>query len=294
MKNKTCILLLIFVILGCQDKQHRQTILEGKADIYVDESLAPIVRDEADVFESTYDAHLRIIPETEAEILNDLMSGKSAIAVLSRRLSDEERKFFERRKIIPRTTPFATDGIALIRNNSDRDTLVDMADIVSLLQGKSLRIKGLVFDNPNSGAARQLSAIAGVSTFPATVYAMGSNRKTIEYISTHPEMVGVVGLNWLDQPAPDMEAMLSKINILSLKAPDGKYYAPTQNNIAEGKYPLARELVVVDCQGFSGLGMGFASFAAGERGQRIVLKSGLLPAKIPGRKIVIRNTINKP
>jgi hypothetical protein len=28
--------------------------------------------------------------------------------------------------------------------------------------------------------------------------------------------------------------------------------------IAEGKYPLARDLYIVNCQGYSGLGMGFA------------------------------------
>jgi phosphate transport system substrate-binding protein len=38
--------------------------------------------------------------------------------------------------------------------------------------------------------------------------------------------------------------------------------------------------------------MGFASFVAGDIGQRIILKSGLLPVRIPGRRINIRNKIN--
>jgi hypothetical protein len=36
-----------------------------------------------------------------------------------------------------------------------------------------------------------------------------------------------------------------------------------QNNIAEGTYPLARDLYIINCQGYSGLGMGFPSFVAG-------------------------------
>jgi phosphate transport system substrate-binding protein len=55
---------------------------------------------------------------------------------------------------------------------------------------------------------------------------------------------------------------------------------------------LARELYIVNCQGFSGLGMGFASFVAGDIGQRIILKSGLLPYKVPPRKLSIRNQIS--
>jgi phosphate transport system substrate-binding protein len=54
---------------------------------------------------------------------------------------------------------------------------------------------------------------------------------------------------------------------------------------------LARDLYIINAQGFSGLGMGFASFVAGDIGQRIILKSGLLPVRVPGRKINIRNEI---
>jgi phosphate transport system substrate-binding protein len=92
---------------------------------------------------------------------------------------------------------------------------------------------------------------------------------------------------------PDMQAYVDKVNILSVKSPTGdNFYSPSQNNIAEGKYPLARDLYIINAQGYSGLGMGFASFVAGDIGQRIILKSGLLPVRIPGRKINIRNEIS--
>jgi phosphate transport system substrate-binding protein len=39
--------------------------------------------------------------------------------------------------------------------------------------------------------------------------------------------------------------------------------------------------------------MGFASFLAGDIGQRIVLKSGLLPIQMPGRNIMTRKEIEK-
>jgi len=90
-----------------------------------------------------------------------------------------------------------------------------------------------------------------------------------------------------------MQQYIDKINLLSIKnTTDNKYYIPTQNNIAEGKYPLARDLYLINCQGFSGLGMGFASFIAGEVGQRIILKSGLVPVRFPSRNIVVRKEIN--
>jgi phosphate transport system substrate-binding protein len=47
-------------------------------------------------------------------------------------------------------------------------------------------------------------------------------------------------------------------------------------------------LYLVNCQGYSGLAMGFATFVGGDIGQRIVLKSGLLPVQIPTRKLNIK------
>ena len=91
-----------------------------------------------------------------------------------------------------------------------------------------------------------------------------------------------------------MIEIIKKINVLSVKGlNDDDYYSPTQNDLGEKKYPLARDLFIINCQGYSGLGMGFASFIAGDIGQRIVLKSGLLPVRTPGRNLKIRSQIIK-
>jgi phosphate transport system substrate-binding protein len=50
---------------------------------------------------------------------------------------------------------------------------------------------------------------------------------------------------------------------------------------------------VLNYQGYAGLGTGFASFVVGDTGQRIVLKSDLLPITIPDRNIIIRKDIIK-
>jgi phosphate transport system substrate-binding protein len=261
----------------------------------VDETLTPIIEDQVAVFESNYKSKIKISSKSESEIVNSLFTEKSVIAVLSRKLTEEENKIFEQKKITPKTTKFATDAIAFISNKSKNDTLIELKSIVEFLQGKdNAKIKGLVFDNPNSSTVRFMNEIAGIKKSPEKgIYSFKSNEEVIKFVSENKGMIGVVGVNWLSQPNPDMIQYVKEINILSvknLKSPN--YYSPTQNNIAEGKYPLARDLFIINCQGYSGLGMGFASFVAGDIGQRIVLKSGLLPIKIPGRKINIRKEIS--
>jgi phosphate transport system substrate-binding protein len=163
------------------------------------------------------------------------------------------------------------------------------------MQGQSSsKIKGFVFDNPNSSTVRLLTSISGIKTIRTDqVYSFKTNEEVIKFVAQNEGMIGVVGVNWLSQPMPKMQEFVDKVNVLSVKSLTGKdYYLPNQNDLAEGKYPLARDLYIVNCQGNSGLGMGFASFVAGDIGQRIILKSGLLPVTMPGRRLNIRKEIN--
>jgi phosphate transport system substrate-binding protein len=63
--------------------------------------------------------------------------------------------------------------------------------------------------------------------------------------------------------------------------------------LALKQYPLTRNLYILNFTGKLGLGMEFAAFIAGDKGQRIILKSGLLPDSIPGREINIVSKIQR-
>ena len=288
---------LLFVMCNQkeQKKTSKETILKGSATIFVDETLAPIIEDQVAVFESKYDAKIKLVSKSESETVNSLFKEKSAIAILTRNLTPQENIIFEQKKITPKITKFAMDAIAFISNKSNNDTLIDLKDVVAFMQGKpSPAIKGLVFDNPNSSTVHYMNSLAGIQSIPEKgVYSFKTNEEVIKFVAQNNGMVGVLGVNWLFQPMPEMQKYVDKVNVLSVKGlSEPNYYAPTQNNIAEGKYALARDLYVVNGQGYSGLGMGFASFVAGDIGQRIILKSGLLPIKIPGRRINVRRGIN--
>ncbi len=281
---------LVFACNQISDKNAKETILKGSTIIYVDETLAPIIEDQVSVFENEYEAKVTLVAKSESETVNSLFKEKAAIAILSRNLSAEELKIFKQRKINPKTTVFATDAIAFIANKNNKDTLVALQDVISFMQGKPVAsIKGLVFDNLNSSTVRYMNSLAGINAIPENgVFSFKSNGDVIKYVSENDGMIGVVGVNWLSQPLPAMQTYVDNVTTLGVKGlKSDNYYIPSQNNIAEGKYPLARDLYIINCQGFSGLGMGFASFVAGDVGQRIILKSGLLPVRIPTRKFTI-------
>lgn len=298
MKNNIVIYVAgLFVLLGAscqQNKKDVQTYTSGKEKILVDESLVPIIEDQTYLFESTYpDAKLELIPESENALINSFMSDKAQIAILSRELTSDERKHFENKKIEIRVNRFAIDGIALIAHASVKDSTTTVGDIIKVLKGETSGIQSLVFDNANSSTIRYFKELAGVKELPAKgVYALKSNPEVIKYVHDNPGAIGVVGVNWMVQPPVNLEQQVAALKILGVKNLAGKpgsdaYYKPNQNDIALELYPLTRSLYIINCEGGPGLGTGFASFIAGERGQRIVLKSGLLPDSIPPREINI-------
>jgi phosphate transport system substrate-binding protein len=289
--------LFVFIFFNCKKNESKdtseETILKGKATIYVDETITPIMEDQVMVFESKYDAKFTLISKSETEILNSLFKKEAKIAVIARNLTKKELNIFEQSKIVPKITKFAIDGIAFVTNKSSNDTLIALKDVIGFMKGeRSSKIKGLVFDNPNSSTVSYMNNLAGTNGLAAKdVYTFKTNNEVLKFVSENDGMIGVVGVNWLSQPVASMNSVIDNVNVLNVKGLDREgYYAPSQNNFAEGTYPLLRELYIVNCQGSTGLGMGIASFMAGDIGQRIVLKSGLLPYQIPTRKLNIRRS----
>jgi len=68
--------LLSIVLVSCKNKDTnpdklKETIIEGTTTILVDETILPIVEDEATVFESQYHAKIKLISKPETEVVND-------------------------------------------------------------------------------------------------------------------------------------------------------------------------------------------------------------------------------
>jgi phosphate transport system substrate-binding protein len=294
---KKYLFLVLFFAIACSKKEKSKiddTILTGEITVYVDETVTPIVEDQVLIFESRYEnTKINIVSKPEAQVLNLLFEGKAKIAILARNLSKKEQQFFEQKKVFPRQTVFAKDAVAFISNKQENDSLLDLTAVSNLMLEKPTTINGLVFDNANSSTVTTLKNKLKISTLPKTkIFSNETNAQIIEFVAKNKGMVGVVGLNWLLQSQSEKYVAANQMQVMAVKGIDKKAYVlPTQNNLAEGTYPLARSLYIINSQSYSGLGMGFASFIAGDVGQRIVLKSGLLPINMPVRKLNIRKEI---
>lgn len=297
------LLIVTFIfVLACKDKlnnnsESQETILTGEMDLYVDQTVQSIVQGQIDVFENQYKAKINLTAKTESEIVNDLLSGKTNMAVLTRRLTTQEENYFHNKKIIPRISHFASDAVVFIRNKTNNDTLLDLDEVYNLLHGKPSQLKSVVFENPNSSVVTYMNRWANVTNGKKeNIYSLSSTKEVFEFVTKNPDAIGVIGLDAITEPYPEWENLVSEVTVMAVKdvkksAADKQYYKPNQANLGEGLYPLKRSIYVLNYQGFAGLGTGFASFVVGDIGQRIVLKSDLLPITIPERNINIRKEL---
>jgi phosphate transport system substrate-binding protein len=153
----------------------------------------------------------------------------------------------------------------------------------------------VVFDNVKSGNFRYIKdTFMSGRVSPSYCFAVKSNKEVIEYVKYRKNAIGIIGANWISDKDDTVSVkFLSNIRVMGIGSPGdnsvmGTFRQPFQGYIAEGTYPLIRDVYVICKETFAGLGSGFASFIAGDVGQRIILKSGLVPATMPIRLVHVK------
>lgn len=274
------------------------TPTSGDIKISADETFYPVVDAELQVFQALY-TKAKVTPQygSEQQAMKDLFDDSVRLAIVARDLTDDEKKFFEQLTIKPRITKVAIDAIALITNPENHDSILTIQQVSDLFTGKTSSWKTIddksdlndiqvVFDNNGSSTARYIKEKFKIDSFPAYCSAVKTNQEVVNYVAEHKGAIGVIGVNWIsDGTDTTARDFLTKIQVIRISTdstgPRGEQ--PYQAYIAKGTYPLTRNIYIISREARSGLGTGFASFVAGDKGQRIILKSGLMPATMPVR-----------
>lgn len=287
--------------------ENTDTATSGTITIAADESIRPIVEAEVEVFESIYkDAHLNVVYTNEYDAMQMLIHDSARIAITSRMLLPDEKAAFDKAIITPHYAPFCNDAIAFIVNKEKNDTILTMEQVKALLDGEYSNWQNLnkvnspapiqvVFDSPKSGAIRHLKdSLLNGAELAKHCFAVENNVAVIEYVEKNKNAIGIIGVNWIsDKDDSTTNSFMKRIHVVSLVPKDpetaeSKTMKPYQAYIALKQYPLWRTIQITLREPRVGLGTGFASFVASDRGQRIVLKSGLVPATAPVRIIQLK------
>jgi len=299
--------LLICISCNRSGTKYSDTPTTGNIKISVDETFKPIAQAEIQVFEGIYRyAKIKAEYKPEIEIFKDIIKDSVRLIISSRKLNQKEADYFKSVKFFPKETRIAVDGIALIVNNTNPDTLISINMLKDIVTGKISSWKQMnpksrlskikvVFDNPNSSTVRFIiDSVCKGRELSSGLSATKDNSDVVEIVSANPGAIGIIGVNWVsDQSDSTAMSFLNKIKVMSVSLNDkptaANSFKPYQAYLSTGDYPLRRDVYVINADPRSGLPSGFASFLASDRGQRIILKSGILPATQPVRIVHVNN-----
>lgn len=302
------LLTLLFSCGSDPNKPYNDTPTSGTVRVAGDETLTQLLDANADTFMGLYRyATIQVDYSPEQDCFKKLLNDSAKVILATRKLRKDEEAFFKSKNLYPVTTRIAIDGLAIIINKANNDSLLSTEQLKAILDGKindwnainpssKLGEIRFVFDNTGSSTVRSLSdsLLEGKTEFPPNCFAVQTNPQVIDYVEQHPGAIGVIGVNWIsDRDDPKQLSFSKRIRVawLSKKLnpvyPDD-FFGPYQAYLFTGEYPLRRDVYLINREGRNGLGTGFASFVAGEQGQRIAKLSGLLPASPYTRDIILR------
>ena len=182
-------------------------------------------------------------------------------------------------------------------NQDNKDTLFTKEEIIGMLSGKDTlwksdgkKISGIhvVFDNVHSANSRYMTQLLPKGTaLGKNCFAVHSNPEVINYVTTHKNAIGIVSVNWISDKKDSLcRRFLNQVKVVGVKDDGAEtYFKPYQAYIKTKEYAFCRDVYMINRQTRAGLGMGFVSFVAGNIGQRIILKMGIVPAIAPTRMV---------
>ncbi|MCF0208556.1 MAG: substrate-binding domain-containing protein [Bacteroidaceae bacterium] len=270
----------------------------GHIAFAADESFSPVIDEEVQVFEASRpEAHLTAIYTNELDAINRLMNDSDSIWLVfaARDFKEKERDYLKKTKRIPISFPIAYDGLALIVNNSNPDSMISVKDVRRIFSGEATRWSDVfpssklgqievVFDNPKSSTVHWVadSLLGGKPINSPNIQAVKTSAEVIKCVEETPNAIGVVGSNWLNDKRDTTNITYkTNVTVMSVSNADkpefSSSYQPYQAYIQMGLYPLYRTVWALLNDPRHGLPWGFAHFVVSPIGQKIILKSALLP-----------------
>ncbi|MBQ9216003.1 MAG: substrate-binding domain-containing protein [Prevotella sp.] len=314
--NKLSQLVGLTLILGlfsaCGNKPNPEKELEYQkaSSIFVaDESFFPILDEELYYFTTQTLDSITPVYINEQDAVKKLMNKETWLAFTTRDFTKNERQDLINRRFRPRAIPIAYDGLAIIVNNTNPDTCITVNDFARILKGEVTNWKDIypqsklgeidvVFDNPLSSTVRWcVDSILGGQQFNAkNIGAVQTSAAVIDYVEKHENSLGIIGSNWLNDKRDTTNVTFKKnITVMGVsKMKTAEIYnswKPYQYYLYNGNYPLIRTIyALLNDTRPNGVATSFTHFIQLPKGQKIILRYGLLPrtANMNVRDVIIK------
>lgn len=299
-------LLAVFLTACVKNKNTEQqnTMRSGYIKIAVDQTLQNVIQQQIDVFEGLYPVDIEPIYTTEREAVELIKKDSVRLAVTARKFTQAEVNYFHERTFQPEMIRVAIDGIAIITNPANKDSVISVKDMQRVLTGEITQWSQLfpgsklgkiqvVFDNTNSSIVRYANdSICRDKPLSTELNALELNEEVVEHVAKVPSAMGLIGVNHIsDENDSTVIEFVKKIKVMRVSYDDvatpENSVQPYQYYLYNGQYPFRREIFILLNDPRGELPKGFTRFVSGDQGQRIIKRTGLLPSTMPVQAVKI-------
>jgi phosphate transport system substrate-binding protein len=290
------VIILLLLLSSCSQNRSADNTNAGEGKIYkgelkvdVDPGLEHVMKLQQEVFEYQHDSvKLNIQYRNESDMLSDFRTGKATMLVMTRALdSNEIQSLIKQDTIYVREIKVAHDAVALIGNKSFNDSSLDIETLKKYFDPANISpdVPQMVFEDQHSSVVKfMLNKLGYKGQVSSHVYALKSTEEVIDYVKKSNNSIGFIPFNFLSNlQNEDVKKIYDSVKVISLRTvyKDGSVIrvSANQSDIATGDYPLTRNIYTEMRLNYAdNLEWLFANFLFRERGGRIFLEDGLMPA----------------
>jgi phosphate transport system substrate-binding protein len=291
---------LTTVLAACDYTVKKSESTTGEITIGTDEGISPLIQEEASEFmRLNNESKITLEIKTSKEVIADMNDGTYKTIVVGRDLTKEEADIFAANKLEVKKSPLALDGIGVIVNPKNPLTKINFTELKRIFTGQQADWKDMDGDNKDvySGKIKVFIARRNASIhdiFRQRVLAGGefsghdvicsTSSQMMSEIKNNENGIGFISMAWITISTDTLDEGVKPLRVAEVDPQTGavgNYIGLHQGYIANKTYPLITEAFIMSVDFSMNLAVGFSSFMVSYDGQRIVLKSGLVPVTQP-------------
>ena len=288
MRSRKALLMLAvsgLLLFSCNQSERPEdmpnTPTAGVLQVFCEEGFTLPMKNQANTFMEIYaSSKIEVAYVNERDAIQGLFNDCCKVILISRNLSEGELKKFAAANLFPKQTCVAKSALAFVVASNSPDTSFSVQQLTDILSGTDTSYT-IAFDNENSGVTRFMkdSLLQG-KNFGKNCFAVKSTPELIDKVAAGKKTIGVIDHAWIgDKDETVTKEIMTKVRPLAVAKEKGKAaYYPDQSNIETRDYPFCRYMYIMRRSDDFTLGTGFIAFVAGQKGQLMLLKAGLVPA----------------
>jgi len=290
-------ILALYTFVGCNNNSQKHTAnpLKDTLQIYVDTSLAILINEQRKAYENDHiNPIIQLKYLQEASILKALINNDVSCAVLQRKLTENEKQFFQKKEdFLPKEYVIAHDAFVFIANTHHTRDVLYAKEVKDYFINGHIKDYQFVFENNNCQAIPYFRSYYALNDKQlSNAFSKNGLNDLLRFLKSDKYSIGIIPFSYIaDIEAQSTIDMLKGLKVLSVKYSDSSNREltinPSQESITTKEYPYIMPVVLLNCNMEKKSGTTFVNYIFKPKAQRLFLKCGMVPAIFPTREVIV-------